>query len=120
LLDQGNPKGAAVEFGHAVEIDPGFQQARQGMQTSEVLIQTAPTGSLENFENRAETDPSLRGQTGVNVEEALAAAQERLGFLPETGRGYDEPFASPYGRRAMTGVVIIHGGFDTDQSGGGH
>ena len=120
LLDQGDAKGAATEFKRAVEYDPGFQQAKTEIQTTQVLIQTAPTGSVDDFEHRVEADPSLHGPTGGNTEQALVAGQDRLGFLPEAGRGHDEPYTSPYGRRAITGVVIIHGQFDNTQSGGGH
>lgn len=113
LLDQGWIENAAREFNRAAKADPGFQEAEEKAHLTEVLMNIPTSGSVEEFEQYAEADPTIRGRMG-DIEQNLLANQLRLGFLPETERGHDEPYTGPYGRRAPAGTVIIHGQFDDE------
>ncbi len=113
FLDQGKLKEAAAEFEHAVQTDPTFNEAKQQAMVTGVLLETPPTGTLGEFETRAEADSFMRGRTN-NTTGALAATEQRLGFLPEAQPERDEPYTAPFGSQATTGSVIIEGRFDDD------
>jgi len=113
LLDGGNLKSAEKEFQRAVEIDPNFRDARDKLQLTETLAGTPPSGTLAEFQNRAENNPLIRGRTG-DLSHTLVADQIRLGFLPETRVGADEPYTGPYGGQPASGTVIIEGRFEDE------
>jgi len=113
LLDQGRIKNAAREFNRAAKTDPGFREAIDKAHLTEILMNIPASGSIEEFEQYAEADPAIRGRIG-DIENNLLDNQDRLGFLPGTERGHDEPYTGPYGRRAPAGTVIIHGQFDNE------
>ncbi len=113
FLDQGKIKEATREFNQAIKADPGFQQAKDKVRLTDILTHTPASGTIEDFERYAEDDPAIRGRMD-DVEHALATGRDRLGFLPETNRGHDEPFTSPYGGQPGTGTVIIQGQFDNE------
>ncbi len=112
-FDQAEYRKAAQEFNRAVEADPGFTEALEMALSAEAMIHAPSFGTIDYFENNAIFDPFIRGRSG-EIEKALAGTSHRLGFMPETGGGYDEPYVGPYGKRPITATVIVQGQFDNE------
>lgn len=109
-FDKAEYRKAAREFNRAVEADPEFKEAEEMGRLAEALLNTPSYGRIGDFERYAIADPFVRGRSG-EVEQALAGGSDRLHFMPGTGRGYDEPYVGPYGRRPITATIIIQGQF---------
>ncbi len=110
-LDSGNYERAHEQFKQAVYTDPNFQQAAEKTRTTKALIERPAFGNVSEFEQQTTSDPLVRGRSGA-IERSLVSGHERLGFVPESGRGVDEPYVGPYGHRSPTATVIIEGSFD--------